>query len=118
MYRGDWMNDNMHGKGVYTWNDGRKYEGEYQNDKKHVHKFALSCQINRIFLCILKCCDQGFGVYSWPDGRKYEGEWINGRQHGKGKFIHLDGTVKKGIWENGKCIKGIEEGGAGVGAAQ
>lgn len=23
----------MHGKGVYTWKDGRKYEGEYQNDK-------------------------------------------------------------------------------------
>lgn len=25
----------MHGKGVYTWKDGRKYEGEYINDKKH-----------------------------------------------------------------------------------
>ncbi len=25
----------MHGKGVYEWKDGRKYEGEYQNDKKH-----------------------------------------------------------------------------------
>lgn len=26
----------MHGKGVYTWKDGRRYEGEYYNDKKHV----------------------------------------------------------------------------------
>lgn len=26
----------MHGKGTYIWKDGRKYEGEYQNDKKHV----------------------------------------------------------------------------------
>jgi len=25
----------MHGRGVYTWKDGRKYEGEYLNDKKH-----------------------------------------------------------------------------------
>ena len=24
----------MHGKGVYTWPDGRKYEGEYNYDKK------------------------------------------------------------------------------------
>jgi hypothetical protein len=27
----------MHGKGVYVWKDGRKYEGEYFNDKKHVN---------------------------------------------------------------------------------
>ena len=25
----------MEGVGVYTWNDGRKYEGEYKDDKKH-----------------------------------------------------------------------------------
>ena len=25
----------MHGKGVYTWKDGRRYEGDYLNDKKH-----------------------------------------------------------------------------------
>ena len=24
----------MHGRGVYTWTDGRKYDGEYLNDKK------------------------------------------------------------------------------------
>ena len=27
----------MHGKGEYTWKDGRRYEGEYYNDKKHVY---------------------------------------------------------------------------------
>ena len=42
----------MHGYGVYTWKDGRKYEGEYLYDKKH-----------------------GFGVYTWADGRRYAGEW-------------------------------------------
>ena len=26
----------MQGKGIYTWTDGRKYEGEYKQDKKHV----------------------------------------------------------------------------------
>ena len=38
----------MHGDGVYVWNDGRRYEGNYVNDKKH-----------------------GFGVYMWADGRTY-----------------------------------------------
>ena len=36
-YEGDWLDNNMHGKGIYTWKDGRKYEGEYINDKKHGH---------------------------------------------------------------------------------
>ena len=40
----------MNGRGVYFWKDGRKYDGEYVNDKKH-----------------------GFGIYTWPDGRcKYK----------------------------------------------
>ena len=47
----------MHGKGIYTWKDGRRYEGDYFNDKKH-----------------------GFGVYAWADGRRYEGEWKKGKQ--------------------------------------
>lgn len=34
--KGHWLNNNMHGKGVYTWKDGRKYDGDYLNDKKHV----------------------------------------------------------------------------------
>ena len=40
----------MHGKGKYTWPDGRIYDGEYVNDKK-----------------------EGEGVYSWSDGRQYSG---------------------------------------------
>lgn len=40
----------MHGRGVYEWGNGSKYEGEYELDKKH-----------------------GYGEYSWADGRKYIG---------------------------------------------
>jgi len=40
----------MHGKGVFSWTDGRKYTGEYVKDYK-----------------------EGFGIYEWPNGRKYEG---------------------------------------------
>ena len=36
----------MHGGGVYKWKDGRKYVGEYENDKKN-----------------------GYGKYYWNDGR-------------------------------------------------
>ena len=38
----------MHGKGVYTWKDGRKYEGEYKNDKKD--SFFFIFQIMKILI--------------------------------------------------------------------
>ena len=40
----------MNGKGVLLWPDGRKYKGEYLNDKKH-----------------------GLGEFYWKDGRGYKG---------------------------------------------
>jgi len=46
-------------------------------------------------------------VYTWNDGRKYEGYWANGKQHGRGKYILLDNTVKHGIWEDGKRLKWV-----------
>lgn len=46
----------MHGKGVFTWPDGRKYEGDFYKDKKH-----------------------GIGVLTYKDGSKYHGEWKDGR---------------------------------------
>jgi hypothetical protein len=49
----------MDGRGVFIWPDGRRYEGEYLEDKK-----------------------AGFGTFYWPDGRKYMGQWQNGKQHG------------------------------------
>jgi len=36
----------MHGKGRIEWSDGKSYEGEYKDDKKH-----------------------GSGVFKWADGR-------------------------------------------------
>jgi len=46
----------MNGKGLFTWPNGKKYEGEFLNDKRH-----------------------GFGKFYWPDGRTYEGEFFKGK---------------------------------------
>ena len=76
----------MEGKGIFTWPDNRKYQGEYVNDKK-----------------------EGFGTFEWADGRKFKGYWKNGKQNGEGEFYNPETReTKKGIWENGKRIKWIE----------
>ena len=74
----------MYGKGLFTWPDGRWYEGDYLDDKK-----------------------EGFGTFLWPDGRKYEGNWKDGKQHGKGVYIGQD-ISKEGEWQNGKRIKWLD----------
>ena len=76
----------MHGQGIYKWADGRRYEGEYLNDKK-----------------------DGFGIYTYPDGRSYKGEWANGKQHGQGTFITPTGEERKGVWYEGKRSKWLDE---------
>lgn len=46
----------MHGYGVLIWRDGKKYEGQFVNDKR-----------------------EGKGTFSWSDGRQYIGEWKGGK---------------------------------------
>ena len=55
----------MNGFGVYNWKDGRQYEGEFVNDKKH-----------------------GKGKYKWANGKVYDGMWKDGKQHGDGEFYN------------------------------
>ena len=76
----------MHGKGVFTWADGRKYEGEYYDDKK-----------------------QGHGIFHWPDGRQYDGYWMSGKQQGVGIYFNAKKEVRFGRWDNGKRVKWISE---------
>jgi hypothetical protein len=51
-----WRANKMHGNGTFVWPDGRKYIGDYCEDKK-----------------------KGYGEFQWPDGRCYRGEWLNGK---------------------------------------
>ena len=70
----------MHGSGVYAWADGRRYQGEYKNDKK-----------------------DGFGVYMWADGRCHYGMWKDGAQHGEGTKVQPNMEMKKSFWAAGKA---------------
>jgi hypothetical protein len=51
----------MHGKGVYKWKNGEKYEGEYVNGVR-----------------------QNIGKYYFTNGVTYEGGWDKGLQEGEG----------------------------------
>ena len=47
-YEGDFVHNNIHGKGTYKWGDDRQYTGDWKDNKM-----------------------DGQGVFTWIDGRKY-----------------------------------------------
>jgi len=61
----------MHGRGVLEWKDGKKYTGEFINDKR-----------------------EGQGTFIWADGREYKGGWKNGKQHGIGAYKDKNGNTR------------------------
>lgn len=81
---------NMEGRGIETWADGRRYEGDFKNGKK-----------------------DGEGYFEWPNGNKYIGSWKSGKQHGAGVlFDSKEGTKRQGEWIGGKrqrWVAAIEE---------
>ncbi len=65
-------------QGTYIWFDGRKYEGEFKDDKPN-----------------------GQGIVTWPGGRKYVGEFKDGEKHGQGTFTWSDGRKYVGEFKDG-----------------
>jgi hypothetical protein len=71
----------MHGYGEFYWNDGKKYFGYYEEDKKH-----------------------GFGVFIWnsqPKLKCYIGFWEDGKQNGIGLMMN-NKILKYGLWKDGE----------------
>ena len=46
----------IEGRGIESWNDGRKYEGDFKNGKK-----------------------DGEGTFTWANGTMYIGSWRDDR---------------------------------------
>merc|ERR1719299_84481 len=78
-------------RGQMQWVDGRRYEGEFHEGKKH-----------------------GEGQLSWPDGRSYAGQWEGGRQHGFGIAVTAKGLSRRSQWQHGNFIKWLEDAAAGT----
>jgi len=87
-YNGGWSKNEMHGNGEIKWPDGRRYEGNFVNDKMHS----------------VEGDDTIPDVYEWPDGSKYIGKWKNDKQHGRGLMLNANGKEINGNWILGKLM--------------
>lgn len=62
--------DIPNGKGIATYSNGDKYEGEFANGFR-----------------------EGFGTYYWADGEKFEGQFKNNKRNGFGKYFDAQGSL-------------------------
>ena len=60
IYAGDWVDEQPHGKGKFTFASGSVYEGGWVDGERH-----------------------GKGTYTLADGEVYESDWVNGMSHGQ-----------------------------------
>lgn len=76
-YVGEWQEEQVHGRGTFTWADGRKYVGEWKDGERN-----------------------GRGTFTWADGRKYVGEWKDDKRNGQGTFTSPDGHEYVGEYKD------------------
>ena len=79
-YHGDFSAGMKHGKGVKSWPNGDRYEGEFVEDRK-----------------------EGKGTYVYGRGpwagERYAGEWAADRRQGVGTYRWPFGDLYSGPWE-------------------
>ena len=107
----------INGNGIYTWDDGTQYNGEWLNRQQHGSGIYSSKEYTYDGEWF-EGKWHGFGVYTSTNGEKYEGNWLNGKQNGSGiyscKDFTYDGELRDGkangigtqTWDNGDKYEG------------
>ena len=85
-YDGQWVDDQMHGEGCYTFTSGNIYTG---------------CWENGIM--------QGAGRMQYADGSTYEGNWTNNLMDGDGVYVDAERITWAGIFVNGQFDSKIQK---------
>jgi hypothetical protein len=86
--------------GTYTYDDGDKYVGEWQ-DNEHNSQGTLTLASGNKYVGEWKDGDfNGQGTYTYADGAKYVGEFRDGDFNGQGTYTFADGTKYVGEFKD------------------
>jgi len=105
-YTGYMLNWKRQGKGIYKYDSGDTYEGDYENDQMSGNGKIIS--ISKKFTYeghFANGMFDGQGTYkNERDGWEHVGLFKNGKPHGKGIRYYNKGKPTNGIWENGVLV--------------
>lgn len=108
-YTGSMVSGQRHGEGVFAWNNGDRYEGNFVNNKMSGRGVLYSKNRKFRYEGYFSNDDfNGQGVYYHDDGWRHEGVFKNGQPHGEGTHYNAKGKAKKGIWENGEYKSSVK----------
>ncbi len=103
-YMGETQNGLMHGNGARYWNNGKKWEGTWENGKANGHIIVTFDEELVYEGNMVDDLPNGKGKYFNPDTKEtYDGDWMNFKRHGAGKLLNESGEViYEGEWKNDK----------------
>lgn len=94
MYEGYYEHGKRHGKGLYVFKNGARYDGSWKKGSNVIY-FEIHLQNNFLGL------KYGQGEFIYPDGSTYVGEWKKDLKHGKGKYTYVNKDTYEGTWYKG-----------------
>ncbi|CDW72018.1 UNKNOWN [Stylonychia lemnae] len=104
IFRGQIKNgERREGLGVMLYDNGRTYEGQWQNDRRHGQGFEKYSNLNTYEGEFVRGKANGKGIYKWKNGEIYEGDWLNGQKEGKGFWRNTFGESYEGDWRDNKA---------------
>ena len=102
-YVGEFKDGKLHGQGTFTWYNGDKYVGEFKDDMRNGQGTFTGSFSGSQYVGEWKDNKKhGQGTYTnGLDGAKHVGQWKDNKKDGQGTVFFTDGSVYKGLWENG-----------------
>ncbi len=88
------------GRGIYSWADGRRYEGEFLGGRLNGRGTLTWPNGERYVGDFRDGRRTGQGIHTWPDGSRWHGEWLDGRKNGRGVYTRPNGVSEDGVWAN------------------
>ena len=92
---------NLEGKGIYIWNNGTKYIGNWKDGCQHGEGILIDSNNNLIFQGnYYRNKRYGPGLFVIKDNEYYEGEFFDDKMEGKGTYHYENGDVWEGYFKN------------------
>ena len=100
-YEGQMLQEQMHGRGIFTCTQGYVYTGEFKYGKPNGLGKLVYDNGDKYEGGFLNDTLHGRGKYSYANGDCYRGEFMNDLPHGHGVYVLANGNIYSGDWENG-----------------
>jgi len=91
-FLGDVHAGKFHGKGVYTYAEGWRYDGDFRDGVEN-GRGSIEMPDGSKYTGEVKDGElSGYGVMVFPDGNRYEGQFAHDGANGQGAYVYKDGS--------------------------